>query len=684
MTGATTGATTDATTDATTGAQIDAWLLRYQQGAQIGWRSPVMYATVLGTAALLVAMPLHPDLQRALGVSVAEMAVGMGVCVVVIAAATTEWRRHGASRWFWRLELAEVVGVQAAHAGLLAVADRPDSLLWLPYLAMISTNAGHRRGRVMQILFVAVPVLVGITWAVTDRAGDVPYAVAMLAVCQLTFGPQRAAHVRIAATSLERERATAEVGALRLELERGRIAAAISAGVEADLRAIVAQTDELQVAPDGGDETLRAIGERARAGLGELHALVDGLRAAAPAPPVAAATPAPTPPQARVDAHMRDAYAQLQIAWRTPVQVAGMCLTALALALLPLIPAVRDAFGVGVGAMSLAMGASALAILSTAIAYWRGGTSPWFWRLELAEMLVIQGAITALLVVADQPDSALWVLFLGTVVGNAGSFRVGFTRAMTLAVPAIVAMAWATRGVHTALFALFAAGVAEIAGSGLRDASRRLAIATIERDDAAAARTVAHVHAERARIARDLHDGVGADLSALAWQAEAVALEADESGEPLRRLGARARDGLRELREILWERSPSEPPSLADLLAEVRTRARELAPADVTIEVEGDADARAVPPLVWLALVRITQEAVRNAVRHASPRTIRVHLRCADLLELRIDDDDAGGARPSATGGLANILHRARAGRRCAGDLRARPHRDPGDAPTPP
>ncbi len=173
--------------------------------------------------------------------------------------------------------------------------------------------------------------------------------------------------------------------------------------------------------------------------------------------------------------------------------------------------------------------------------------------------------------------------------------------------------------------------------------ARRLDASAAERERLLMAAVEASEH-ERRRIARDLHDGVVQDLAGISFGASATARELSDRPEVARRLealGLGVRRSLRTLRSLLVEIYPP------DLATEGLAAALDdlLAPAvaagiDVDLQV---ADTTGVRPDASALAWRVAQEAVRNAVRHGRPQSIRVTVTVsADLLVLIVVDDGAG------------------------------------------
>ena len=172
---------------------------------------------------------------------------------------------------------------------------------------------------------------------------------------------------------------------------------------------------------------------------------------------------------------------------------------------------------------------------------------------------------------------------------------------------------------------------------------------------------------ERLRFARDLHDVVGRDLSAIALKSEVVARLA-ERGRPeavAEALAVRelAQSSLAEVRAVVRGHRR------AELLTELAGARSLLASAEVACEVRVDDDtAAALPAPAQEALAWALREAVTNVVRHARARTCAVSLAVVDgsaVLVVRNDDgehpsrDDGGPLRPGA--GLSGLRERLEA-----------------------
>jgi signal transduction histidine kinase len=170
---------------------------------------------------------------------------------------------------------------------------------------------------------------------------------------------------------------------------------------------------------------------------------------------------------------------------------------------------------------------------------------------------------------------------------------------------------------------------------------------------------------ERRRLARELHDGIGQNLTALkhrlAQLGEGIAPAQRAKLEAAIGLCAATLQDTRELSRLL------RPPILDDLGLEpaLRWLARsqgESSGIDVQAEIEP------LPPLdgeLQTLLFRVAQEAINNAVKHSGAGTILMRLVARDgTLQLQVADDgrgcDPAAAIASGGSGLGGIRERLR------------------------
>ena len=227
------------------------------------------------------------------------------------------------------------------------------------------------------------------------------------------------------------------------------------------------------------------------------------------------------------------------------------------------------------------------------------------------------------------------------------------------------------------------AAVAWVIGRTIGEHGRRAEhlAARAERLERANAEAVA---AERARIARELHDVIAHSVSVMTVQAGAARLLLDEDPDraraPLLAVEETGREALAEMRRLLGilrgddERAALAPqPSIAriDALAEqVRT-------AGLPVDVHVEGEPRPLSPGVDLAAYRVVQEALTNALKHAGAARARVEVRYRDTaLELAIVDDGRAPANGAGAGhGIVGMRERVSL---YGGELRAGSRREGG------
>jgi signal transduction histidine kinase len=198
-------------------------------------------------------------------------------------------------------------------------------------------------------------------------------------------------------------------------------------------------------------------------------------------------------------------------------------------------------------------------------------------------------------------------------------------------------------------------------------------VTSAHRDTAAAAARHAQ-DMERARLARELHDVVAHQLSAIAVQAGAARLAA--AGDPQAAVAAiaaierQARDGLTELNQLVRELRPatdagrdtSPQPRLGDIPGLIKRAAE----AGMRAELRVDGEPRPLPPAVELAGYRVVQEGLTNAIRYAAGAAATVRLAYRDDgIMVEVTDDGPGAAAAAAAirgggAGLAGLRERTR------------------------
>jgi signal transduction histidine kinase len=178
---------------------------------------------------------------------------------------------------------------------------------------------------------------------------------------------------------------------------------------------------------------------------------------------------------------------------------------------------------------------------------------------------------------------------------------------------------------------------------------------------------------ERARIARDLHDEIGANLthiSILSTLASEAATGAEISRQHNVEVASCARETIQAFDEILWSVNPKND-TLPSLCHYICRRAEEmLAPAGVSyrFQLQDPMPDLPLPPNSRHQLLLAVKETLHNILKHAKATHVQLRCELEDHRRLRIDiQDDGYGFDPSATFttsgqrrgmGLEDIRHR--------------------------
>jgi signal transduction histidine kinase len=164
---------------------------------------------------------------------------------------------------------------------------------------------------------------------------------------------------------------------------------------------------------------------------------------------------------------------------------------------------------------------------------------------------------------------------------------------------------------------------------------------------------------------RDLHDGMGPALAAVALQAETardlVAGDPQEATELLDRLVPRLKEAVQDVRTLVHD---LRPPTLDELglAGSVRELATRFAtPTRSVVVVAADEDLRPLPAAVDVAAYRIVAESLTNVAKHSGASCVRLELaRENGSLLVEVSDDGVGpGTTPSGGVGLSSMRERA-------------------------
>ncbi len=227
---------------------------------------------------------------------------------------------------------------------------------------------------------------------------------------------------------------------------------------------------------------------------------------------------------------------------------------------------------------------------------------------------------------------------------------------------------------------------------------RRRATALARRNAALQRQAEQAAAAERARIARELHDIVAHHLSVIVLQAAGARASGKAAEATLEKIENNGRQALTETRRLLGVLRETEQdarltpqPGIGELDAlAVSVRAAGL---PVNLVIEGDP--ATLPAAVNLSVYRIVQEALTNVLKHAGQARADVTIGCADeAVTIEVTDDgtgEAGSQVPAGGNGLAGMRERAaifggelQAGPRLGGGFAVRARLPPGDPVSPP
>ncbi|MEU8758847.1 histidine kinase [Streptomyces sp. NPDC048659] len=332
---------------------------------------------------------------------------------------------------------------------------------------------------------------------------------------------------------------------------------------------------------------------------------------------------------------------------------------------------------------------------------------PLVWRRRAPRAVfgaVAAAALAQWLLGVQLPADAALLVALGTVAARSPRRSAWAAGLVAVAGAVLAAARWAPEGRFLASAAAMTAAVAASALLGanvrIRRAARAERLARLERDRDERERRA--VEEERARIARELHDGVTHGLSVVVALADALghARPADASAVTARiaETGRQALTDMRRALGLLQDAGPDAVPGVGDDrrappgLGQLGALCARMGAAGLPTGLRVDGEPAGIPAAAQLTVHRVVQESLTNALRHAPEGTrAEVRVRCAPR-EVTVEVTNTRGAwRPEPAGygrGLTGMRERAAAfgGTLAAGPLpgggwRVFVRLDPGGAP---
>jgi signal transduction histidine kinase/ligand-binding sensor domain-containing protein len=174
------------------------------------------------------------------------------------------------------------------------------------------------------------------------------------------------------------------------------------------------------------------------------------------------------------------------------------------------------------------------------------------------------------------------------------------------------------------------------------------------------------IESERARIARDLHDGIGSGLTQLGWlTADLRESPPAEANTQVDLISGKIRNLARDLDAAVWAVSPRHDTlgSLCAYLCEFAIEQFRHTPIRCRVSAPDNLPAGPLAPQIRNHLFMATREILNNILKHANAREVRLSIECAGgWITIEIRDDGCGfetdSALTSSRYGLRNIRDR--------------------------
>jgi signal transduction histidine kinase/ligand-binding sensor domain-containing protein len=165
---------------------------------------------------------------------------------------------------------------------------------------------------------------------------------------------------------------------------------------------------------------------------------------------------------------------------------------------------------------------------------------------------------------------------------------------------------------------------------------------------------------ERTRIAKDIHDDLGANLTQIAFLGELAhqdRSEPDKANERVEKISATARQAIKSLDEIVWAVNPRNDtlPHLMDYAGQFALDYLRLAGIRCRLDFPEQCPPRELSTDLRHNLFLVVKEALHNIVKHAHATEVRLQIQFAgDNLDIVIEDNGCGFDPALARNGAAD------------------------------
>ncbi|MGH3505570.1 MAG: sensor histidine kinase, partial [Nocardioidaceae bacterium] len=308
----------------------------------------------------------------------------------------------------------------------------------------------------------------------------------------------------------------------------------------------------------------------------------------------------------------------------------------------------------------------------------------WFTILAL---LVLEATMTG----AAEGVGAFFGLLVGVYTVAAYRPRRIAVSCLVVLVPVVVYMSWRSTGnpLDDLGFIVVLVGGFFVAGRVVwsrNELVQQLAEQSVELRQSRDAEARALAAEQRERIARDVHDVVAHSVSLMVVQAEAGEAQlpaGSASGANLAAIQRVGRATLAELRGLLAALGEDVPPGTRTPLREPMPRLRdadvlvdELVGAGLSVDLQMNGDVTSLPAGVDLAVYRILQEALTNALRHGGD-TVRARVDATrEAVVVEVVDGGRGGHASTVNGSGRGLIGMRERARLYGGDVEAGPTAD--------